>query len=82
CSCPTCRDYGRAYIHHLFRAEEMLGPILLTRHNLYYYQALMRDLRAAIEAGRLADFAAAFAAGQAAGDIAPPATDAETRSGR
>ena len=59
CACPTCADYGRAYLHHLFRTGEMLGPILLSQHNLYFYQRLMADLRAAIADGRLATFAAA-----------------------
>ncbi len=71
CGCPTCRDFSRAYLHHLVKAEEMLGPILLTRHNLHYYQSLMGDLRQAIEAGRLQDFAAQFALDQARGDIPP-----------
>ena len=71
CGCATCRGHTRAYLHHLFRAEEMLGPILLTRHNLYYYQELMASLRGAIEAGQLAEFIAAFEAGQAAGDLEP-----------
>ncbi len=69
CPCPTCRDYSRAYLHHLFRAGEMLGPILLTIHNLSRYQALMADLRRAIEAGTLGDFTAAFERGQAEGDL-------------
>ena len=69
CPCPTCASLSRAYVHHLFRADEMLGPILLTRHNLHYYQELMRALRAAIEAGALADFAAGFEARRAAGDL-------------
>ena len=60
CACPACARYSRAYLHHLFRSEEMLGPILLTWHNLAYYQDLMRDLRGAIASGRLADYAAAF----------------------
>ncbi|MDJ0949178.1 MAG: tRNA guanosine(34) transglycosylase Tgt [Alphaproteobacteria bacterium] len=71
CGCPACRDYGRAYLHHLFKADEMLGPILLTWHNLSYYQDLMRALRDAIGAGRLDAYAAAFAAEQAKGDIEP-----------
>ncbi len=71
CGCATCRGHTRAYLHHLFRAEEMLGPILLTRHNLYYYQELMAGLRGAIEAGKLAEFIATFEAGQAAGDLEP-----------
>ncbi len=71
CGCPACGRFSRAYLHHLFRAEEMLGPILLTLHNLHYYQELMAGIRAAIEAGTLADVAAAFAEQQAAGDLAP-----------
>jgi queuine tRNA-ribosyltransferase len=65
CACPACTKYSRAYLHHLFRCGEMLGPILLTWHNLAYYQDLMRALRGAIEAGGLDDFAAAFEAAQA-----------------
>ncbi len=68
CPCPTCAEHSRAYIHHLFRAEEMLGPILLTRHNLHYYQAVMRGVRTAIEGGNLADFARKFAAEEAQED--------------
>jgi queuine tRNA-ribosyltransferase len=71
CACPTCRNYARAYLHHLWRAEEILGQILLTWHNLRYYQDLMAGLRAAIEAGRLTDFSTVFAAEQAQGDIDP-----------
>ncbi len=69
CRCPACTGFSRAYLHHLHRAEEMLGPILLTWHNLTYYQDLMASLRAAIEAGTLADTAAAFHESQNAGDI-------------
>ncbi len=69
CACPACAQYTRAYLHHLFRAEEMLGPILLTWHNLQYYQNLMRGLREAIEKGHLQAFAVAFAEDQAKGDI-------------
>jgi queuine tRNA-ribosyltransferase len=68
CRCPACRKFSRAYIQHLLRCEEMLGPILLTWHNLTYYQDLMAGMRAAIEAGRFADFRAAFEAEQAAAD--------------
>ncbi|MEM7170222.1 MAG: tRNA guanosine(34) transglycosylase Tgt [Pseudomonadota bacterium] len=71
CTCPTCRDYGRAYLHHLVRSNEMLGPILLTRHNLHYYQGLMADLRRAIEENDLAAFVYAFERDQAQGDIPP-----------
>ncbi len=69
CTCPACQNYSRAYLHHLFRCEEILGPMLLTQHNLHYYQMLMKALRAAIEAGAMDAFAAAFAADQAKGDI-------------
>jgi queuine tRNA-ribosyltransferase len=71
CGCPACRGYSRAYLHHLWRAEEILGQVLLTWHNLRYYQGLMAGLRAAIEAGRLFEFAARFAEEQARGDIDP-----------
>lgn len=69
CSCTTCTNFSRAYIHHLFRCEEMLGPILLTTHNLHYYQNLMKELRHAIEQGRLDDYTAEFHAGLAQGDV-------------
>jgi len=69
CPCPACRDYSRAYLHHLFKAGEMLGPILLTLHNLVIYQELMAGLRAAIEAGTLEVFIAAFEEQQAEGDL-------------
>lgn len=72
CPCPTCRDYSRAYLHHLAKAEEILGPVLLTRHNLHYYQTLMTGLRDAIANGTLAGFAEKFDATRAEGDIAPP----------
>ncbi|MEM1103891.1 MAG: tRNA guanosine(34) transglycosylase Tgt [Pseudomonadota bacterium] len=58
--CPASRDYSKAYLHHLFKAGEYLGPMLLSWHNLSVYQRLMGDLRAAIEAGRLDAFCAAF----------------------
>lgn len=60
CNCYTCRHFSRAYLHHLFRAGESLAGRLNTLHNLHYYQSLMRELREAIAAGRLADFVAAF----------------------
>jgi len=71
CGCPACRSYSRAYLHHLIRSEEILGPILLTWHNIQAYQDLMRDLRAAIGEGRVAAFAAEAAAREALGDIPP-----------
>ena len=70
CPCPACTDYSRAYLHHLTRAEEILGLMLLTWHNLAYYQRLMAGLRDAIAAGSLADFVADFHEKQAGGDIA------------
>jgi len=56
CACYTCRNFTRAYLHHLQRVNEILGARLNTVHNLYYYQELMRSLRAAIEGRLLADF--------------------------
>lgn len=69
CNCPACRSYSRAYLHHLVRANEILGPMLMTWHNLAYYQDLMAGLRAALAADRLAAFVADFEQGQALGDI-------------
>jgi queuine tRNA-ribosyltransferase len=71
CECPACRDYSRAYLHHLSKADEILGAMLLTWHNLRYYQDLMGGLRDAIAAGRLAAHAADLDAAWAAGDIEP-----------
>jgi queuine tRNA-ribosyltransferase len=65
CRCPACRYYSRAYLHHLFKAEEILGLMLLTRHNLTYYQDLMASLRGAIERGGLATFIDEFERRQA-----------------
>ena len=64
CSCPACAGYSRAYLHHLCRSGEILGSMLLTAHNLRYYADLMATMRAAIEAGSLANFAADFASSQ------------------
>jgi queuine tRNA-ribosyltransferase len=69
--CPAARDYSRAYLHHLVKTGEALGAMLLTWVNLAYYQSLMAGLRAAIEAGRLADFAAETREEWARGDLAP-----------
>ena len=69
CACPACRRFSRAYVHHLFKADEMLGPMLLTRHNLQHYQDLMRGIRAAVEARRWAAFKAEREAGYRSGDI-------------
>jgi queuine tRNA-ribosyltransferase len=71
CACPACRHHSRAYLHHLIRAEEILGAMLLTWHNLHYYQDVMRGLRGAIESGTLDDWSSAFEEKQQRGDIAP-----------
>ena len=60
CACPVCATWERAYIHHLVRSGEMLGAMLMTEHNIHFYQSLMAELRAAIAAGSLAAFADAF----------------------
>mgnify|MGYP000971926978 FL=1 len=71
CTCPCCTGYSRAYLHHVFRAKEMISGMLLTWHNLHYYQQLMAGLREAIAAGRLDAFVAEFHARRAEGDIEP-----------
>ena len=70
-SCPAARDYSRAYLHHLIRANESLGGMLLTWNNLSYYQDLMAGIRKAIEEGRFADFMAETQENWARGDLAP-----------
>lgn len=65
CECPVCRQFSRAYLRHLFIAGEMLGPILLSWHNIAYYQQMLKDLRQAIRAGTSAEFRAAQLAGWA-----------------
>ena len=69
-ACPASSQYSRAYLHHLHRCREYLGAMLLTWHNLAFYQELMAAMRAAIEEGRFEDFRADFKARQAGGDIA------------
>ena len=71
CDCPTCRNYSRAYLHHVERAQEIIGSMLMTWHNLRYYQRLMQEMRDAITGGRMAAFAAEFHATRAQGDIEP-----------
>ncbi|MDP1668310.1 tRNA guanosine(34) transglycosylase Tgt [Phaeovulum sp.] len=71
CSCPACKSYSRAYLHHVFRSGEIIASMLLTWHNLHYYQELMAGLRGAIAAGQLAGFVRAFHAARAVGDIEP-----------
>ena len=69
--CPAARDFSRAYLHHLVRANETLGAMLLSMVNLYYYQDLMRGIRAAVAERRFGDFCAETRAGCAAGDLPP-----------
>ncbi len=69
CTCPACSNYSRAYLHHVFRAQEMISGMLLTWHNLHYFQELMQGMRDAIAAGRFAEFEAEFHAQRAEGDI-------------
>jgi queuine tRNA-ribosyltransferase len=67
CPCPACADYSRAYLHHLHKAGEMLGAMLVTEHNLTFYQQLMQTMRGAIGEGRFAAFASEFRRGYLAG---------------
>ncbi|ETX27208.1 tRNA guanosine(34) transglycosylase Tgt [Roseivivax isoporae] len=71
CTCPACRSYSRAYLHHVVRSGEMIAGMLLTWHNLHYYQELMAGIRAAVAAGTFAGFEAGFHAARAEGDIPP-----------
>jgi len=71
CSCPACSSYSRAYLHHVFRSQEIISSMLLTWHNLHYYQGLMGQMRAAIAADDFAGFEAGFHATRAMGDIDP-----------
>ena len=64
CACETCRSHSRAYLHHLTKAKEILGSILLTWHNVHHYQTLMLEMREAIRSHRFADFQASFHADQ------------------
>ncbi|MDD4556644.1 MAG: tRNA guanosine(34) transglycosylase Tgt [Alphaproteobacteria bacterium] len=71
CSCPLCQNYSRAYLHHLQKCNEVLAIMLLTWHNIQYYQDLMKGLRNAIQEDKLQAFADEFYANQAKGDIDP-----------
>ncbi|WP_319823592.1 tRNA guanosine(34) transglycosylase Tgt [Thalassovita sp.] len=71
CTCPACRNYSRAYLHHVYRSGEMISGMLLTWHNLHYYQELMQGMRDAIEAGTFAAWETEFHAQRAQGDIEP-----------
>jgi queuine tRNA-ribosyltransferase len=71
CDCPACSRHSRAYLHHLFRAEEMLGPMLLTWHNVRYYQSLMQGIRTAIDDSRFLHYASHVRAGWATPEASP-----------
>ncbi|MGB3928061.1 MAG: tRNA guanosine(34) transglycosylase Tgt, partial [Sphingobium sp.] len=60
CGCPVCATWSRAYLHHLVKAGEMLGAMLMTQHNIHFYQELMQAIRESIAGGRFATFAADF----------------------
>jgi queuine tRNA-ribosyltransferase len=67
CTCPCCRGFSRAYLHHLDRCGEMLGPMLTSVHNLHYYLNLMREVRAALDEGRFEAFRTQFKADRTRG---------------
>ena len=71
CTCPACSNYSRAYLHHVFRANEMISGMLLTWHNLHYFQEIMDGMRQAIAAGTFAAWQADFHSARALGDIEP-----------
>lgn len=71
CTCPVCRNYSRAYLHHVFRSQEIISSMLLTWHNLHYYQDIMSQMRAAIAEGRFDAWQAEFHRTREQGDIDP-----------
>ena len=71
CACPACSSYSRAYLHHVFRSHEMISGMLLTWHNLRYFQDIMQEMRDAIAAGTFEAWQKAFHEGRAQGDIEP-----------
>jgi len=71
CSCPACSKYSRAYLHHVFRSNEMISGMLLTWHNLHYFQDIMARTRGAIAEGTFAAWQQGFHDGRAQGDIEP-----------
>ena len=71
CTCPACRNYSRAYLHHVFRAQEMISGMLLTWHNLHYFQEIMQGMRDAIANRTFAAWEADFHENRAQGDIDP-----------
>ncbi len=71
CTCPACSNYSRAYLHHVFRSNEMISGMLLTWHNLHYFQQIMQEMRDAIATGTFEDWEKEFHAQRAQGDIEP-----------
>ena len=71
CSCPACSNYSRAYLHHVFRSNEMISGMLLTWHNLHYFQTIMQEMRDAIAAGTFEAWEKKFHEDRARGDIEP-----------
>lgn len=71
CSCPACRNYSRAYLHHVFRSQEIISSMLLTWHNLHYFQEIMQGMRDAIAAERFNAWQSDFHSQRAQGDIEP-----------
>ena len=69
CTCPSCRNYSRAYLHHVFKAQEMISSMLLTWHNLHYFQELMTDMRLAISENKFGEFERNFYNYREGGDI-------------
>ena len=69
CPCPACRDHSRAYLHHLIKAKEILGAMLLSWHNISYYQQLMQQMRDAINNNEFSEFQEKFHEEQQGGDI-------------
>lgn len=69
CTCPACQNYSRAYLHHVFRSNEMIAGMLLTWHNLHYFQQIMQEMRDAIAAGTFEAWEEQFHAMRALGDI-------------
>ncbi|UAB90884.1 tRNA guanosine(34) transglycosylase Tgt [Ruegeria sp. SCSIO 43209] len=71
CTCPACSSYSRAYLHHVFRSNEMISGMLLTWHNLHYFQEIMQGMRDAISQGTFAEWQSQFHALREQGDIEP-----------
>ena len=71
CTCPACTNYSRAYLHHVFRSNEMISGMLLTWHNLHYFQTIMQEMRDAIAAGTFDAWEKKFHEDRARGDIEP-----------